>query len=33
LLKENIAKAISGDYRTHDEKLADFKVKIENKEI
>lgn len=33
LLKENIAKAISGDYRTHDEKLADFKIKIEKNEL
>lgn len=33
LLRDNMAKAMSGDYRSHEEKLADFKQKLNNNEI
>ena len=33
LLRDNMAKAMSGDYRSHEEKLQDFKQKLNNNEI
>lgn len=33
LLRENMSKAMSGDFRSHEEKLADYKQKISNNEI
>lgn len=33
LLRDSMAKAMTGDYRSHDEKLQDFKQKLNNNEI
>ena len=33
LLRDNMAKAMSGDFRSHEEKLQDFKQKLNNNEI